>query len=132
VSRRRQIGGTTSDEVTPFFRAISRILVSLIALLLLVTPWTEGYRLLDNFPRGQDSEVHLLALLAFLGLVLLLARSCKRSVCTVLLVTDLLPSLLHGVLRMLPDLQRGPAVSIHHVPPLPSPSLASFNLPLQI
>jgi hypothetical protein len=132
VSRRRQITGTTRDDVSPSFLAISRVLISLMGVLLLVTPWTEGYRLLDNFPRGQDSEIHLLALLAFLGLALLLARSSKQSVCTVLILADLLLLLLHNALSLLPGLERWPIVAIRHPPPGQSPSLASLSLPLQI
>jgi hypothetical protein len=68
-----------ANEVSHCFLLAGRLLVSLFALLVAATPWTEGYRLLDNFPHGQDAEPNLLALIAFLGLVLLLTRSCRKA-----------------------------------------------------
>jgi hypothetical protein len=71
------MAGKTECDVSGMFVIATRFLLSTFTLLLLLTPWTEGYRLLDNFPRGQDSELNILALLAFFGLVLLLARSSR-------------------------------------------------------
>jgi hypothetical protein len=103
-----------------------------MALLLLVSPWTEGYRLLDNFPHGQDSEVSLLALLVFLGLALLLARACNRSVCTLLNLGCWFSSVFQDFLCLLPDPQLGPALSLRYIPPLQRASAGSFSVPLQI
>jgi hypothetical protein len=122
----------SADDGQRRFIALCRTLMALIGLLLAVTPWTEGYRLLDNFPRGQDSEVHLLALLAFFGMVLLLARSCNASVCLALTFASWLSSVWRRVLRIPCGLERPTPVLARHIPPLPGGSRASFNLPLQI
>lgn len=71
------MAGKITGDVSGKFVLATRFLLSTFTLLLLLTPWTEGYRLLDNFPRGQDSELNILALVAFFGLVLLLARSSR-------------------------------------------------------
>jgi len=132
VSRRRPIAVTSADDATPRFIALSRALIGLIGLLLLATPWTEGYRLLDNFPRGQDSEVHLLALLVFLGLVLLLARSRTLSVSNFLSVDSWLSTVLQHILRIFFGFERTLIASVRHIPPLPDSSPAAFASPLQI
>jgi hypothetical protein len=103
-----------------------------MAFLLLVSPWTEGYRLLDNFPHGQDSELSLLALLTFLGLVLLLARACTRNVCTLLNVGSWLSSVFQTFFCMLADPPAAAALPLRHIPPLGRVSAGSFNIPLQI
>jgi hypothetical protein len=132
VSRRRQIGSRNAQDATPRFIALSRVLIALIGLLLLATPWTEGYRLLDNFPRGQDSEVHLLALLVFLGLVLLLARSRTQSVAVILSVASWISAILQHILRISFGLERTSVASVRHAPPIPNALHATFQPPLRI
>ena len=131
MSRRRKTAGTKRDEVSCCFLRATQTLLSLFAILLLATPWTEGYRLLDNFPSGQDSEINILAILAFLGLVLLIVRSARRRLRNLLwrnwfwLLLD--PASLF---------QRASLHGHYSVPPASPPLLGScpgaFNLPLQI
>jgi hypothetical protein len=132
LRRKRQIASNTADDGQRRFIALCRTLLALIGLLLVVTPWTEGYRLLDNFPRGQDSEVHLLALLAFFGMVLLLARSCNGSVSLALTFALWVRFVWRRVLRIAFGLEQSAPVLARHIPPLPGSLRASFNLPLQI
>ena len=131
VSRTRKRAGANRDEVSCCFLLASRALLSLFAVLLLATPWTEGYRLLDNFPTGQDSEFNILAILAFLGLVLLIIRSARRRLRS-LLWRDWLLWLLHPS-----SLFHRPSLHGHHSVPAASPPLlgrshGAFNVPLQI
>jgi hypothetical protein len=117
--------------VSSWFLLASRTLLCLFAVLLVATPWTEGYRLLDNFPRGQDSELNILALLAFLGLVLLLTRSARRKLRS-LLLRNWLWMLLHPT-----AIFQRPSLHGHYsIPPAAPPLLGScpgaFNPPLQI
>ena len=130
VSRRRKMAAPGRDEVSHSFLFVSRALLFLFGLLLLVSPWTEGYRLLDNFPSGQDSELNILALLAFLGLVLLITRSARRRLRSFLLLkwlwflpdsgSPLFRASLHG------------HHSVSAAPPLIGRPPSAFNLPLQI
>lgn len=83
----RRIARKDGNDVSRKFVLASRILLLLMALLLAITPWTEGYRLLDNFPRGQDSELNVIALVAFLGLVLLLTRFSRRALRAIVALT---------------------------------------------
>ena len=79
-------------EVSCGFLFASRSLLTLFIAILAATPWTEGYRLLDNFPRGQDSELNVLALVAFLALFLLLTRVSRRALrARVALIQALVP-----------------------------------------
>jgi len=129
VRRRRKIAEPGRVEVSRSFLFVSRTLLSLFGLLLLVSPWTEGYRLLDNFPRGQDSELNILALLAFLGLVLLITRSARRRLRSFLLLKWLwlLPDPASLLTRSsLDGHQSVPAPPLLERPP------GAFNLPLQI
>jgi hypothetical protein len=131
VNRKRKTADTKRDEVSCCFLLVSRSLLCLFTVLLVATPWTEGYRLLDNFPRGQDSELNILALLAFLGLVLLITRSARRKLRS-LLFRDWLCLLLNPA-----ALFQRPSLNGHYsVPPATPPLLGSrpsaFNLPLQI
>lgn len=63
------------------FTGFGRILLSLTAVLLVTTPLTQRIWTWDHFLRGgQDYESCALLVLAFLCLVLVLARHCKQSV----------------------------------------------------
>lgn len=59
---------------------VSRLLLSLIAVVLAVTPLSEHLLDFDHFLRGgQDFELGLLALLATCCLVLVLAHLCREA-----------------------------------------------------
>ena len=67
------------DDALPAFVVMSRVVIALMSLLLLMMPFSEQYRMLDNFPHGQDTELSLLAFLMILGLSLLFARSSNKA-----------------------------------------------------
>ena len=57
-----------------------RVLIALIAILLPLMLWTEHLTTWDRFCQGgQDCEMSLLALFAFLCLVILLSHRCAQS-----------------------------------------------------
>ena len=123
---RKTAARKATNDLSRHFILASRLLISLFTLLLVATPWTEGYRLLDNFPRSQDSELNLLALVAFLGLILLLTRSCRKKIRALVTIGHWLAT----ILRQVPALRPG-------MLPLDQPALAesppgAFNLPLLI
>lgn len=130
VSRRRKTAGRKHDEISSCFLFASRTLLSLFVILLLATPWTECYRLLDNFPSGQDSELNILALVAFLALVLLITRSARRRLRNILLRRWLL--LLHPASLFQRASLHGHYSVIAATPPLIGSCPGGFNLPLQI
>jgi hypothetical protein len=131
VSRKGKTARTERDEVSCWFLLASRTLLCLFAVLLVATPWTEGYRLLDNFPTGQDSELNILALLAFLGLVLLITRSARRKLRSLLLRDWLCLRLHPAALFQRPSLHGHYSV-LAAIPPLLGSCPSAFNLPLQI
>ena len=131
MNRRGRTARRKREEVSCCFLLAGRTLLSVFALLLLATPWTEGYRLLDNFPTGQDSEINILAIVAFLGLVLLITRSARRKLRS-LLLRDWFCLLLRPT-----SLFQRPSLHGHYsvpaaAPPLLASGQGAFNLPLQI
>lgn len=130
MTRRRKTAGTRNEGVSWLFLLASRTLLTLFAVLLFATPWTEGYRLLDNFPTGQDSELNLLALLAFLGLVLLIIRSARRRLRS-LLWRDWF-SLLLRARSVFQQTVYAHCSILFESPPLLSANPGAFNAPLQI
>jgi len=105
--------------------------VWLVAALLAVIPWSERYSMLDNFPHGQDTEFGLLAFLVFLGLMLLLARSCTTFLGVLIQWCEALSLLLRSGCTMLRVIQLpSPRAAGHEYPP--GASLAAFILPLKI
>jgi len=128
----RKIAGNAPNDASPNFVLASRIVLLLIAQLLIASPWTEGYRLLDNFPREQDSELNLIALLAFLGLILLLVRASRRSLRAMFALRNWLWFVLRPMWLTGSRALHRPAVDAPVIPPLLVWSLGAFSLPLQI
>jgi len=122
--------GASPRQDPGHFLLFSRVFVWLVALLLAAIPWSERYSMLDNFPRGQDTEFSLLAFLLFFGLMLLLARS-RTSILGALIkwcesVSVLVRSgctVVHAIALSLP---------LEYGPEPPGPPVAAFNIPLQI
>ena len=131
VSRRSKTAGRRCDDVSCCFLFASRTVIALFVILLVATPWTESYRLLDNFPTGQDSELNILALVAFLALVLLITRSARRKLRNLLLRRWLLLLLHPASLLQRPSLHRH-CLAVAAAPPLLGCSPGAFNPPLQI
>ena len=107
---------------------VSRLLLSIVALVLAIMPFSERMLTFDHFLRGgQDFELSLLATLAALCLILLLAHLCRES------IAQSLARLLH--LRFVsgqPPLAR--LLHLAGVGPLPASGAPPpcFRLPLQI
>ncbi len=110
---------------------IGRILLLLIAILLVTTPLTQCLWTWDHFLRGgQDYESSTLMVLAFLCLVLVLARHCQQSV-------DLLLTARRQFSFLSPDplLARASFVGVSSAfwtERVAGPDLKNLNLPLQI
>jgi len=132
VDRRKRTAATALDEVSPGFILLSRILIALMTLLLAVIPWSERYSMMDNFPHGQDTELNLLAFFVILGLILLFVRSRKKGLSALFAIRYFLLSIIRFALSFVPDSLHGVISAVPHSPPLPSPSLGIYNLPLQI
>ena len=130
MSREHRMAGSARERVSPTFVVLSRCLLFLFASWLLISPWTEGYRLLDNFPRGQDSELNLLAMLAFLGIVLLIGRSAGRRVSSLLLLSLLRVLGAVGLRQLCTASHTQTDVQVTS-PPF-GPPLSAFRTPLQI
>ncbi len=128
---------TSGAKIEGFSRALalaSRVIIGLMALLLVVAPWTEHYGTFDNFPRGQDFELSLFAFLGFLCLVLLLGLLRKQW-----LKKD--PARQDGewdyrlILKPSASMQerlRARIAQMSHSPPRGSPPADAYRLPLQI
>jgi hypothetical protein len=60
--------------------ALGRLMVSCLGIVMIAMLWTEQLWTWDNLCwNGQDCELSVLALFAFLCLVILLAHRCKQS-----------------------------------------------------
>jgi hypothetical protein len=130
IGRRQHEADLTPDSGS--FALLSRVLLSLVGLLLVVTPWSERYSMLDNFPHGQDTEFSILAFFVFLGLMLLLARSCRSLLGTLMKWCKALFTSVHSGSLVLPYLPLSLAgIAAHEHPPGISQT-GAFNLPLQI
>ena len=110
---------------------LSRVLVWLVAAILLVIPWSERYSMLDNFPHGQDTEFSVLAFLIFIGLMLLLARSCTSFLSTLMTWCEALSAFVHSGWSLLRAFQLCLTLTTGPQHP-PDTSPGAFNLPLQI
>lgn len=133
VSRMQTDGGAIRDDPSSAFILMScRFLVFAITLTLIFIPWSEHYSRLDTFPRGEDSEFSLLASLVILGIILLLVRSGKKRLRSLLVVRYLLLAIIQLAASVISDSRHVQALTDPHHPPLPALSLGHFNIPLQI
>lgn len=132
MSRSRTERASIFDDASPAFVLISRVLVVLITLLLAMIPWSERYHTLDSFPHGQDTELNLLALFVFVGLILLFVRAGKKRLRSFLATRFLLISIIRPALALVPGAHHGLALAESDDPPHPGSSLDLYNLPLQI
>jgi hypothetical protein len=128
--RRASGNGAKVEGLSQALVRVSRLLICLIGLLLIVSPWTEYYGTFDNFPHGQDFELSLLAFLALLCLVLVLAQRRHQGMKVDRAVRHWLSLLLRTPLPLEPLL--GEVECVSHAPPHRGLRLSVFNLPLQI
>lgn len=111
---------------------MSRILIGVIALLLLVIPWSERYSSLDSFPRGRDTELSILAFFVMLGLVLLFIRSARKRLQCILAMSHWLLSIMPPAVFLIPGRRHVRPLTDPHHPPLPGSSLELCKTPLRI
>ena len=122
-----------SDEPSPAFILMGRILIGVMTLLLVIIPWSECYSTLDSFPHGQDTEFGILAFFAILGFILLFVRATRDQLRNLLAAfRDLLLSIIPLAMSLLPDYRHGRALTNLPPPPPPDSPLEIYNLPLQI
>lgn len=132
VNRTQMVSAAMADDPSPAFILLSRILIGLIALLLLIIPWSERCNTLDSFPHSHDTELSLLAVFAFFGLVLLFVRAAKRRLRNLLAVRYMLFLLIPLAVSLTSHRCHGLALSEPGPPALSASSLELYNLPLQI
>lgn len=133
MSRTQTVGGANPDDNSSAFILMGcRFLIFAISLTLAFIPWSEHYSRLDNFPRGQDSEFSLLASFVILGIILLLLRSGKRRLRSLLVVRYLLLSIMLPAVYLISGSSHVRLLTDPHHPPRSASSLDRFNIPLQI
>ncbi len=121
---------TPITNTTVATHRMARLLVSFIATLLVVMPWTEHVWHFDKFLLGgQDFEFGLLALASLFSLVLILSQASRQSVAFILAVQHWLSSRLQSET---PPARRNELVPSFHGTSLPSPAPRLYNLPIQI
>ena len=121
-----------TDGMSLLWAAGSRAALLLAALVVLVMPWTEYFWHFDKFLRGgQDFELGLLSVAAFICLILLMLQHSKCGVTLILASRmwvcfvlqpgdDLAPGMLCGLMSEL------------HAIAVPSPALSRNTLPLRV
>lgn len=111
---------------------VGRILVLLLVIFLIVMPWAESSWHFDNFPfDGEDFELSVFVIVAFLGLVLVLSQHCKKGVSFILALGRRLSSVLQDTGSLAP-VCFGDLAAARHIPPLPSLISDQYNLPIRI
>jgi hypothetical protein len=110
----------------------SRILLYFIALILVVSPWTEYHWTFDHFLRGgHDFELSLLSFVVFLCLMLLMAQRGKQAMDELLSIRQRLTAVFHKI-NATPYGLGAVVISSARFKPDLSASLNLCNLPLQI
>jgi hypothetical protein len=95
-------------------------------------PWTEYSCHFDRFPyEGQDFELGILAISAFLGLAVVLLRHGKQEMAFILALRSWLSFISRAACACLLQGFCAP-IATFHAPPIPSPALDKYNLPIQV
>lgn len=119
-------------RVAPNLLRLSRLFVVSIGLLIAVIPLSERYCRLDNFPKGQDFETNLVALLAVFGLMLLFAHICRQAFAGLLSVLARTSFFISNESQRHIDSATGSARCVTHRTPLPDPAFRATTLQLLI
>jgi hypothetical protein len=121
-----------AEKVSRPYILLGRVLILLSLVVAIVTPWTETVWHFDRFPfGGEDFELSVFLIVAVLGLVLVLMQHCKRGLNLILALARWLSSILQDAGSPAPVSFGNLAGAFHH-PPLPSPALDKYNLPIQV
>jgi hypothetical protein len=127
ISNRTPIDGLSSVQVLG-----GRVLLLFTALLLIAMPWTEYYWHFDRFLRGgQDCEFGVLFIASIFSLALVLAHCRKQTSALVHAVRQWISGVLQNTSRQ----ARGTLqqlIAAPHASLVPSPSLGTYNLPIQV
>jgi hypothetical protein len=119
------------DKVSRACVIVGRILILLSAVLAIVMPWTENSWHFDKFPYGgEDFELSVFLIVAILGLVLVLMQHCKKGVTFIFALGRWLLSVFEDTGSPAPG-SFGGLVAALRAPPLPSPALDQYSLPMQ-
>jgi hypothetical protein len=111
----------------------TRILLSFVALILVVSPWTEWHWTFDHFLRGgHDFELGLLSFVVFLCFMLLMAERGKQTMDGLLSIRQRLSAVFRKTNTTPPVLGGGCIITAARVSRNSSASLDLYNLPLQI
>ena len=108
-----------------------RVLVLLVALLLVITPWTEYFWHFDNFLHGgQDMEFGLISIVTVLCLVLVLLQDGKQHMTSVVAICRWLSSIFEQAAPLIPEsfFEFNPA----NISPPPGSPLDAYNPPIRI
>lgn len=117
---------------------MTQLFLLLIGLLLAVIPFSERYFTLDNFPKGQDFETNMIALLAVFGLMLLFAHIFSEGFAALLWEPHRIPcsslssSAISSPSQRGIDLANSFALRLAHRIPLPDPGSGGSGLQLLI
>lgn len=125
--------GMPVDDLSYTCAVGARLILLFTALLLLVMPWTEYFWHFDRFLRGgQDFEFGLLSLATIFALVIVLSR-CRRQRDAVILAVRRCLLLLSPAQAAQPAPGNPYPLRIAIRPSvISSPSLAFYNLPIQV
>ena len=118
--------------MSSLWAAGSQFVLLLIAILLVVMPWTEHFWHFDNFlAGGQDFELTLLCVATILCFILVMLQHGKCSVQLSLSWSKWLYTIFRCKNRPAPGALRG-LITALHVIAVPSASLGQYSLPLQV
>jgi hypothetical protein len=124
-------GNSLRDLSIRVAEVAGRIFIGLIALLILIMPWTEYFWHFDRFLRGgQNFELGLLSVLACFCLVLVLLQHGRCGINALLSLRRRLAFVFRHTDPASPGSHLGLITSLHAVP-LPSAILGMSNLPLR-
>jgi hypothetical protein len=111
---------------------LGRILVLLSAVLVIVSPWTDYFWHFDRFPYGgEDFELSVLLIVVMFGLVLVLLQHGKKGLIFILALGRWLSSIFQDAGLPAPE-SFGGLIATFRAPPLPSPALDKYNLPIRV
>ena len=122
----------SAERVSRICVLAGRLILLFSTLLILVMPWTEYACNFDRFPyEGQDFELGILAIAAIFGLAIILLRHGQQEMSLMLALRSWLAFICRDTRSCLVEGFCAP-VATFHIPPLPSPALEKYNLPLLV
>jgi hypothetical protein len=133
ITSQTLVGGHSQTYAT-----VGRILVSFIAVLLVVMPWTEHFWHFDGFlVSGQDFEFGLLALATIFSLILVLSKRREQNMTFFLAILGWLSSSFQNAVKSVRRDWYGQIATSTlpfrpYIPLLSSRALPIYNFPIQV